>query len=143
MQTGVLPDIWKTAIVVPLYKKGPASNANNYRPISLTCVGCKIFEKIVKTYVVSYLQRINFFSNAQHGFLQKRSTTTNLLELMGDLCVNFNERASTFVGHIDFQKAFDKVSVPKLLYKIDILGIGGKLKSCLESFLTGRSQRVG
>ena len=61
---------------------------------------------------------------------------------MGDLCVDFNERASTLVGYIDFQKAFDKVSVPKLLYKIDILGIGGKLKSCLESFLTGRSQMV-
>ena len=134
MQTRALPDIWKTAIVVPLYKKGPASNANNYRPISLTCVGCKIFETIVKTYVVSYLQRIKFFSKAQHGFLEKKSTTTNLLELMGDLCVNFNERASTLVGYIDFQKAFDKVSVPKLLYKIDILGIGGKLKSCLESF---------
>ena len=63
-------------------------------------------------------------------------------ELKGDLCVNFNERVSTLVGYIDFQKAFDRVSVPKLLYKIDILGTGGKLKSCLESFLTGRSQRV-
>ena len=61
---------------------------------------------------------------------------------MNDLCQNYNERASTLVGYIDFQKAFDKVSVPKLLYKIDILGIGGKLKSCLESFLSGRSQRV-
>ena len=48
----------------------------------------------------------------------------------------------TLVGYIDFQKAIDKVSVPKLLYKIDILGIGEKLKSCLESFLTGKSQRV-
>ena len=32
MQTGVLPDIWKTAIVIPLYEKGPTSNANNYIP---------------------------------------------------------------------------------------------------------------
>ena len=40
MQFGSLPDIWKSAIVIPLYKKGSASNAKNYRPISLTFIGC-------------------------------------------------------------------------------------------------------
>ena len=81
-------------------------------------------------------------SKVQHGFLKKRSTTTNLMELMGDLVENFNKKASTIVAYVDFKKAFDKVSVPKLLHKIDMMGIGAKLLSCIASLLTNRSQTV-
>jgi hypothetical protein len=142
MQTGILPAVWKTAYVVPIFKKGSTSDAKNYRPISLTCIGCKIFETIVKKHLLSHLNSNNFINKAQHGFLAKRSTVTNLLEFMADLTTNFNVKSSTLVTYIDFQKAFDKVSSAKLLQKIDMLGIGGQLRACLASFLTGRSQRV-
>jgi hypothetical protein len=65
MQQGNVPDIWKTAIVTPIYKKGPASNPQNYRPISLTCVGCKLFESKIKTSIVAHLQANNLMSKAQ------------------------------------------------------------------------------
>ena len=42
--TGVVPEAWKTAIIVPVFKKGTASNVANYRPICLTCVASKIME---------------------------------------------------------------------------------------------------
>ena len=84
----------------------------------------------------------NFVSKAQHGFLAKRSTVTNLLELMEDLTNNLNEKASTLVTYINFHKAFDKVCPAKLMLKIESLGIDGPLKACLISFLSGRSQRV-
>ena len=48
MQNGALPDIWKTAIVTPILKKGLASEPGNYRPISITCIACRSFERIVK-----------------------------------------------------------------------------------------------
>ena len=142
MQYGVLPDIWKTAIVVPIYKQGPTSNPKNYRPISLTCIGCKLFEKIIKTHLVTHFKANNLLSHEQHGFLSKRSTTTNLLEFASDLGMNFNSRASTLVAYVDFQKAFDKVPTTKLLHKIDTWGVSDKLRSCLASFLSDRSQRV-
>jgi len=56
MQFGSLPDIWKSAIVIPLYKKGSASNAKNYRPISLTCIGCKLFESTIKSNLQAHLE---------------------------------------------------------------------------------------
>ena len=59
--TGALSDIWKTAIVVLLYEEGSVSNANNYRPISMTCVVCKIFETIVKNFVMTYFKKLMDF----------------------------------------------------------------------------------
>ena len=44
MSLGVLPDEWKTSIVSVLYKKGKKECIENYRPLSLTCIWCKIME---------------------------------------------------------------------------------------------------
>ena len=44
LSVGVVPDTWKQAIIVPVFKKGPTSNVANYRPISLTCVASKLME---------------------------------------------------------------------------------------------------
>ena len=46
---GILPDIWKKAIVIPIYKgKGTQFDVNNYRPINLTCVLCKVMASIIR-----------------------------------------------------------------------------------------------
>ena len=45
--SGVLPAVWKSANITPVFKKGTSSNVSNYRPISLTSVFCKLFERIV------------------------------------------------------------------------------------------------
>ena len=49
MKTGVIPDDWKRAEIRPIYKKkGKKTDPSNYRPVSLTSVVCKVFEKIIK-----------------------------------------------------------------------------------------------
>ena len=55
LDTGMLPSVWKTANVVPVYKKGSVSAAANYRPISLTCIPCKIMEHILCSHIRSQL----------------------------------------------------------------------------------------
>ena len=45
---GVLPEDWKTAFVSPIFKKGAKNIAGNYRPITLTCILCKVLENIVR-----------------------------------------------------------------------------------------------
>ena len=47
-KSGVIPKDWKHANVVPVFKKGSKCKVENYRPISLTCIVMKIFERIVK-----------------------------------------------------------------------------------------------
>ena len=52
LKEGSLPSQWKSAFVAPIYKKGERSNPSNYRPISLTCVLCKVLEHIVSSSIV-------------------------------------------------------------------------------------------
>ena len=84
-------------------------------------------------------------SKDQHGFLSGHSSTTNLLECLKDWTALLENGSCVKVLYYDFKKAFDTVSVPKLLLKLEYLGIGGNLLSCIDSFLSNRSQivRVG
>ena len=92
-QFGCLPDEWKTAIVKPIFKKGNSSDPSNYRPISLTCVCCKLFESILKNHLLTYFIKNSFISKAQHGFLGNHSTTTNLIESLNDWTQSLEKKA--------------------------------------------------
>ena len=65
-----LSDEWKKSVVVPIYKgSGPMTACENYRPISLTCVLCKLMEKIIKSILQTCLLENELISHTQHGFL--------------------------------------------------------------------------
>ena len=49
-----LPDIWKSATVIPLFKKGSKLDPGNYKPVSLTCVSCKIMESIIRDHIAAW-----------------------------------------------------------------------------------------
>ena len=142
MQAGEVPHQWKQANVVPIFKKGSSAIPKNYRPISLTCVGSKIFETAIKLVLVPFLEGKNLISQHQHGFRPKHSTCLNLLESLNDWTENLDSRLETFVAHVDFARAFDSVSIPKLIHKLKWAGVEGQLLSSIGSLLTDRTQRV-
>ena len=84
LDEGVLPDDWKCANVTPTYKKGPKSDAENYRPISFTSTVCKVLESIIKEQMTKYLDSNSIVTKCQHGFVAGRSCLTNLLEVFED-----------------------------------------------------------
>src|ERR1043165_799827 len=139
-KSGFIPSAWKIATVTPVFKKGASSNMSNYRPISLTCTCCKLFEIVLKTYLLNFLNVK--ITPAQHDFLQGHSTCTNLLETVNDWSANLDKSISTLIFHVEFAKAFDCVSVPKLIFKLKMIGISGVLLSIISSFLTNKFQRV-
>jgi hypothetical protein len=141
-KSGFIPSAWKIATVTPVFKKGASSKVYNYRPISLTCTCCKLFEIVVKTYLLNFLNVNKIITTAQHGFLQGHSTCTNLIETVNDWSANLDKSISTLILYVDFAKAFDCVSVPKLIFKLKMIGISGVLLSIISSFLTNRFQRV-
>ena len=80
MQTGDVPQEWRDALIVPLFKKGNRSDPCNYSPVSLTSVVCKVMERLVKDNAVEHLNDYNVINGSQHGFTRGRSCLTNLLE---------------------------------------------------------------
>ncbi len=141
--TSALPADWLCANVIPIFKKGNKSAPDNYRPISLTCVVCKVMEAIIKDALLRYLNFNNLISPEQHGFRRKHSTSTQLLEYLNFVTKNVDKGHNVDVLYLDFAKAFDTVSHVKLLYILqNVYGIHGKLLWWLKAFLTNRNQRV-
>ena len=137
-----LPADWKTAKIVPVHKKGDRSAPNNYRPISLTSICCKLLEHIIYTHIFSHLNEYQILCDNQHGFRQGRSCETQLLLTINDLAKNLDNNLQTDVMFLDFAKAFDKVDHSCLIHKLQNYGIRGNLLSWLENFLTQRTQCV-
>ena len=80
LREGTVPHKWKHANVVPIFKKGNRCKAENYRPVSLTSVVCKLLESLLRDHMVDFLEKHNLLKDTQHGFLRGRSCLTNLLE---------------------------------------------------------------
>lgn len=71
LQSGLLPPIWKCAVVTPVFKKGSSSDPANYHTISLTCIACKLLESCIKDSLLSYLVNHKIITKHQHGFMSK------------------------------------------------------------------------
>jgi len=105
------------ATVTPIFKKGNSSSVQNYRPISLTCVACKLFESIIRKRMIEFFEAGKTLNVLQHGFLEGHSTCTNLVETLNDWTINIRNGNYTRIAYIDFAKAFDTVCHSKLLFK--------------------------
>lgn len=137
-----VPRAFKQANVTPIFKKGCKVTAGNYRPISLTSVPCKVQEKLLHKEILAWLTKEKLIVAEQHGFLPRKSCTTNLLELYDRLTTALHLGLPVDVIYTDFCKAFDKVPHQRLLHKLKAYGIGGQLLQWIEEWLTGRQQRV-
>ena len=107
IQEGVFPVCLKTAKVIPIHKIGSFENPSNYRPISLLSSLSKVFEKVLNTRMVEFLEKHQLLSNEQFGFRPKRSCThaiASVTELMRNI---IDSQKMGFAFFIDFQKAFD------------------------------------
>ena len=140
---GYLPAIWKEARITPIYKnKGAKSSPNNYRPVSLTSIICKILETIVKDEVLDHLKKNNLLYKYQHAFIGKRSCTTQILEALDNWTKLLENDQTVDTIYLDFSKAFDSVPHQRLLKKCKALGIEDKVLSWITAFLTNRRQCV-
>ena len=142
LETGEIPNDWKKANVTAIFKKGSKKEASNYRPVSLTSHVCKILERIIKEDLVSYLESNKLILDSQHGFRNKKSCLTNLLEFTQFVGNKIDAGEPVDVIYLDFQKAFDKVPHERLLLKLGSLGVRGNLLKWIRNWLSNRYQRV-
>ena len=143
LETGKIPEDWRTAVVTAIFKKkGSKNEPGNYRPVSLTCVLCKVLESFVRDSVVEHFTANNLYAKCQHGFRKKRSCISQLLEVMEDFSVFIEQGNNIDIIYLDFKKAFDTVPHKRLLEKIKSYGISGNLYKWIRDFLSNRTQKV-
>ena len=142
LEEGTVPSEWKRAEVVAIFKKGTRSDPGNYRPVSLTCVLCKMLESFIRDSIINHMDELHLFSDCQHGFRRRRSCVTQLLEVMEHLTNFFDEGEAVDIIYFDFRKAFDSVPHQRLIAKLKSYGITGNIVNWISDFLTGRTQRV-
>ena len=88
LDTGTVPSDWRTANIVPIFKKGDEPKASNYRPVSLTAICSKMLEHIIHSNVMDHLTYYNILSDSQHGFRARRSCETQLVVTIQELETN-------------------------------------------------------
>ena len=126
LRSHTLPKEWLSANVRPIFKnKGVADKIENYRPISLTSTSCTVMEKIIKKHISYFLCQNNLLVSQQHGFMEHKSTCSQLIECFCDWIDAIENQNSIDVIYIDFAKAFDTIGHNKLAFKLEKYGITG------------------
>lgn len=143
LQHGILPLQWKIGKVVPQYKAGNRHYPHNYRPISLTCIPCKILTKtVLYTHIFNFLESNSFFSTDQHGFRRTFSCETQLVLFTHSLHNILDKGSKADCIFLDFRKAFDKVDHALLMLKLRRINLDDKILTWVECFLANREQYV-
>ena len=142
LTTGIFPDIFKIAKVLPLFKKEDPLLTENYRPISLLPCISKVFEKVVFKQVYTYFDNKKLLYISQYGFRKYHSTDHACLEFLDKVMSDLDKGETPFSVFIDLSKAFDTINHHILLHKLIYYGLDNTSVNWFKSYLSNRSQMV-
>ena len=112
---GMFPSELKLANVLPLFKSGDVMLFNNYRTVSLLCTLSKVFEKVMYSRLLDFLDYHKILIGNQFGFRKLHSSYMALM-LMMDQVTKALDKGEKVIGiFLDFSKAFDNVNHAILL----------------------------
>ena len=110
LECGTIQTNWSQAIFTPVYKKGVMHSPDNYRPVSLKCLTCKLLEhNVICTHILSFIDEHHSLRQLQNGFRKGKSCETQLL--IEDFMRNYDKKIkwSTDIGVLDLSLTLDNV----------------------------------
>ena len=137
------PHSWKMAITLPILKpnKDPTL-PSSYRPIALTSVLGKLFQKILSKRLFWYLESNYILSPHQYGFRKGRNTLHALSDLQYQILSAFYSKSYLFSIFFDLQEAFPRVWRHHICSQLHDIGLRGNLPKTLQNFLNDRTLSV-
>ena len=136
------PSIWKTSSIIPIHKMGkPLDSPASFRPISLASCVSKLFERIILSCLLFFLESNSILSPRQAGFRPGRSTLDQILYLSQSISDGFNKPSPgfrTILSTIDFSKALNSVWHLALFLKLILAGLPSCVARWTQSFLSDR-----
>ena len=140
--SGLVPESFKLASVIPVFKKGCQIDVNNYRPISLLSTFNKILEKLVHNRLISFINKNNILYKKQFGFRSNHSTLQAIMTITDKIQRAIEDNEYSCGIFLDLSKAFDTVNHDLLLQKLEHYGIRNQTLNWFISYLKNRSQFV-
>lgn len=134
------PVAWKSSYLVPVFKSGTKSDIRNYRGIAIISCIPKLFESLVNDKIFQQVK--NQITCRQHGFFKGRSTSSNLLEFVSFILNAMDNGKHVEALYTDFSKAFDRIDIPLLIFKLQKIGMEPGLLSWIQSYLSHGKQIV-
>ena len=142
-KTGLIPSIWKKAILIPILKAGkPRNKGNSYQLISLTSCMCKLMERMVNKRLMWYLERNKILMDEQAGFRQFRSTEDQIASIAQTIEDGYQRQQHTSTVWVDMEKAFGKVWKKGLVLQLIQAGVSHNMLEWIEKYLSQRTGRV-
>ncbi len=141
LSQAVVPTCLKSTTIIPVPKKSPVSCLNDYRPIALTPIMMKCFERLVMQKIKNSL--LNTLDPLQFAYRPNRSTDDAISSTL-HLALTHLENKDSYVRmlFIDFSSAFNTIIPQQLINKLNLLGLNNSLCNWILDFLTGRPQSV-
>ena len=142
LRLGSFPVCWRVANVTPIPKGPPSSSASNYRPISLTPILSKRFERLVSVHLGRFMEGRGVFPTTEFAYRKGLGTCDAILCVAHTLQSALKMRQEAKIVQIDFSAALDRVNHQGILFKLCSVGVGGSVLSVLTQFLSNWSQYV-
>ena len=136
------PDIFKTALITPVFKAGSRNQFSNYRPISVLTIFSKVLESIMYQQLITFISDNNIIYENQFGFRSKHSTYMPISLLHDFITTNLAKGQVSACIYLDLARAFDTVNFSILLKKLTRYGITGNSLNFLSSYLTNRKHKL-
>ena len=135
-ESGIVPNDWKNAVIVPLYKgKGEKGECKNYRGISLLSVVGKVYASILAERVRKITESL--MDDEQGGFRKGRGCVDQIFALK-QVCEKVREKGGkVYLGFMDLEKAYDRVNREALWQVLRMYGVSGKLLNGIKSMYDG------
>jgi len=136
----LFPSMWKTAVVIPVFKSGDPHPMSNYRPISILPTVSKIAEKLIAKQIINHLNTTTYTLHPmQFGFRVKYSTETATCFFTENIRALLDQGGVAGAVFLDLRKAFDTVNYKILLTKLCNFNFSSDALKWVESYLTDRS----
>ena len=136
------PSIWKTSSIIPIHKTGkPLDSPASFWSISLISCVSKLFERIILSRLLFFLESNSILFSRQAGFRPGRSTLDQILYLSQSISDEFNKPtpgSRTILSTVDFSKAFDSVWHPAPFHNLISAGLPPCFARWTQPFLSDR-----
>lgn len=140
VQTGIVPEQWKLAIINPIPKIPKPTKPEHYRPISITPVLSRICERmIIKKYINKSIMESDLFTD-QYAFRPTGSTTAALIAILKEITSVLETHKNVRLVALDFSKAFDTAKRSALFQNLSNMNIPDEIYNWMVNFYRNREQ---